>query len=209
MATSNQAKRVALYARVSTENQTTDNQLIELRTVAERMGWVIVEEFIDHAISGGKGRDQRPAFDKLIKGANRKDYDLILAWSVDRLGRSLKDLVNFLGDIEAVGVGLYLHKQGLNTETPTGKLMFQMIGMFAEFEKAMIKERVISGIARSKVSGTKSGKAHGRPRAISNPEPQVLAMRAEGTGMLKIAIELGIGVGTVQRIVKANASLAP
>ena len=193
-------KRVALYARVSTENQTTDNQLIELRVAAGRMGWMIVEEFVDHAISGGKGRDQRPAFDKLLKGATRRDFDMVAAWSVDRLGRSLKDLVNFLGDIDAVGVGLYLHKQGLNTETPTGRLMFQMIGMFAEFEKAMIKERVISGIARSKVSGTKSGKPHGRPANLENPEPLVRKLRAEGKGMLKIAKELNIGVSTVQRI---------
>lgn len=193
-------KRVALYARVSTETQTTDNQLIELRVVADRMGWMIVEEFVDHAISGGKGRDQRPAFDKLLKGATRRGFDMVAAWSVDRLGRSLKDLVNFLADIDAVGVGLYLHKQGLNTETPTGRLMFQMIGMFAEFEKAMIKERVISGIARSKVSGTKSGKPHGRPANLENPEPLVRKLRAEGKGMLKIAKELSIGVSTVQRI---------
>ena len=161
---------------------------------------MIVEEFVDHAISGGKGRDQRPAFDKLLKGATRRDFDMVAAWSVDRLGRSLKDLVNFLGDIDAVGVGLYLHKQGLNTETPTGRLMFQMIGMFAEFEKAMIKERVISGIARSKVSGTKSGKPHGRPANLENPDPLVRKLRAEGKGIIKIAKELGIGVSTVQRV---------
>lgn len=201
---SNQVKRVALYSRVSTENQTTDNQLLELRTVAERMGWVIVDEFVDHAVSGGKGRDQRPAFDKLIKGANRKDYDLIMAWSVDRLGRSLKDLVNFLGDIEAVEVGLYLLKQGLNTETPTGKLMFQMIGMFAEFEKAMIRERVISGIARAKANPNPNKKAHGRPANLVNPQQLIMKLRAEDKGMNKIAKELGIGVSTVQRIIKES-----
>lgn len=194
------AKRVALYARVSTENQTTDNQLIELRTVAERMGWVIVEEFVDQAISGAKGRDKRPAFDLLLKGATRREFDMVAAWSVDRLGRSLQNLVEFLSEIHSSGVDLYLHQQGINTGTPAGKALFQMCGVFAEFERAMIRERVVSGIARSKVSGTKSGRPHGRPASIENPEPLVRQLRAEGKGMLKIAKELKIGVSTVQRI---------
>lgn len=204
MTKSNDAKRVAIYARVSTDTQTTDNQLIELRAVASRMGWVVVEEFIDNAISGAKGRDERPAFDKLLKAATRKHFDLILAWSVDRLGRSLQHLVGFLGDIEASGVGLYLHQQGLNTETPSGKAMFQMCGVFAEFERAMIRERVISGIARSKVTGTKTGKPHGRPANLANPEPLIKKLREEGKGMLKIAKELGIGVSTVQRVLSVK-----
>ena len=200
----NKAERVAIYARVSTDSQTTDNQMIELKTVAEKMGWIVVEEFIDQAISGAKGRDQRPAFDKLLKDATRRKFDVVAAWSVCRLGRSLQDLVSFLSEIHASGVNLYLHQQGINTATPAGKALFQMCGVFAEFERSMIVERVKSGIARSKVSGTRTGKAHGRPRAISNPEPQVLALRAEGKGMIKIAKELGIGVSTVQRIVKPN-----
>jgi DNA invertase Pin-like site-specific DNA recombinase len=202
------AKRVAIYARVSTDSQTTDNQMLELRAVAERMGWVVVEEFIDQAISGAKGRDQRPAFDRLLKGATRREFDVVAAWSVDRLGRSLQHLVSFLDEIHGSGVDLYLHQQGINTATPAGKALFQMCGVFAEFERAMIVERVNSGIARSKLLGTKSGKSHGRPRAIANPEPLVLQSRAEGKGMLKIAKELGIGVSTVQRIVKANTPQA-
>lgn len=194
------AKRVALYARVSTESQTSDNQLVELRVVAERMGWEIVGEFVDHAISGAKGRDQRPAFDKLQKGAVRKDFDMVAAWSVDRLGRSLQDLVGFLNEIHSCGADLYLHQQGINTGTPAGKALFQMCGVFAEFERSMIKERVRSGIARSKITGTKSGKPHGRPMNLSNPEPQIRKLRAEGLGMLKIAKQLGIGTSTVQRV---------
>ncbi|PPC99524.1 MAG: resolvase [Methylotenera sp.] len=194
------AKRVALYARVSTENQTTDNQLIELRAVAERMGWLVVTEFVDQAISGAKGRDKRPAFDLLLKGATRREFDMVAAWSVDRLGRSLQHLVEFLSEIHSSGVDLYLHQQGINTGTPAGKALFQMCGVFAEFERAMIRERVVSGIARSKVSGTKSGRPHGRPASIENPEPLVRQLRAEGKGMLKIAKELKIGVSTVQRI---------
>jgi len=205
MTSSNQPKRVALYARVSTENQTTDNQLNELRGVAERMGWVIVEEFVDQAISGAKGRDMRPAFDKLIKGATRRDFDMVCAWSVDRLGRSLRDLVNFLGDIENVGVGLYLHKQGLSTDTSTGKAMFQMCGIFAEFERSMIRERVISGITRARANPNPNKKAHGRPANLANPEPLVRQLRAEGKGIIKIAKELGIGVSTVQRVLNPKS----
>jgi DNA invertase Pin-like site-specific DNA recombinase len=203
MTSPNKHKRVALYARVSTENQTTDNQLIELRGVAERAGWVIVKEYVDEAISGAKGRDKRPAFDSLLKDASRREFDMVLAWSVDRLGRSLQDLVNFLGDIQANGLGLYLHQQGINTDTPTGKAMFQMCGIFAEFERSMIRERVMSGIARARANPNPNKKPHGRPANLINPEPQIRALRAEGKGMLKIAKELGIGVSTVQRVLKA------
>lgn len=191
--------RVALYARVSTDRQTTENQLQELRAVGERLGWEIVGEYIDQGISGAKGRDQRPAFDKLLKGAMRKEFDLIAAWSVDRLGRSLQDLVGFLGEIHSKGVNLYLHQQGLDTTTPAGKAMFQMMGVFAEFERAMIQERVKSGLARAKADG----KTLGRPKVDQGTELKVIQMRAEGTGIKAIAKRLGIGVGTVQRIVKA------
>lgn len=198
-------KRVALYARVSTDSQTTDNQLVELRAVAERMGWVIAGEFIDQAISGAKGRDQRPAFNQLLKGATRRDFDVVAAWSVDRLGRSLQNLVEFLNEIDGSGVDLYLHQQGINTSTSAGKALFQMCGVFAEFERSMIRERVVSGIARSKAQGTKSGRPHGRPANIINPKQLVLQARSEGKGILKIAKELGIGVSTVQRIVRTEA----
>ena len=198
------SKRVALYARVSTENQTTDNQLVELRQVAHRMGWEIVGEFVDHAISGAKGRDQRPAFDKLQKGAVRKDFDMVAAWSVDRLGRSVQHLVNFLGEIHACGVDLYLHQQGINTATPAGRALFQMCGVFAELEKSIIRERVISGIARSKITGTKSGKPHGRPANLENPEIHIKKLRAEGMGMIKIAKQLGIGTSTVQSVLATH-----
>lgn len=205
MTSSNQAKRVALYARVSTESQTTDNQLNELRGVAERMGWVIVEEFVDQAISGAKGRDMRPAFDKLLKGATRRDFDMVCAWSVDRLGRSLQNLVEFLSEIHSSGVDLYLHQQGINTGTPAGKALFQMCGVFAEFERSMIRERVISGITRARANPNPNKKAHGRPANLANPEPLVRQLRAEGKGILKIAKELGIGVSTVQRVLNPKS----
>lgn len=202
MTANNKHKRVALYARVSTESQTPDNQLIELRVVAERSGWIIAREYVDEAISGAKGRDQRPAFDSLLKDATRREFDIVAAWSVDRLGRSLQHLVEFLSEIHESGVDLYLHQQGINTATPAGKALFQMCGVFAEFERSMIKERVVSGIARARANPNPNKKPHGRPANLVNPESKIKALRAEGKGMLKIAKELSIGVSTVQRVLR-------
>src|SRR5262249_30322969 len=134
-------KRAVLYLRVSTLDQTTVNQereLRELREIAGRIGCEIVKIYKDHGISGAKGRNGRPAFDALCRAATRREFDMVMAWSVDRLGRSLQDLVGFLSEIHALRIDLYLHQQGLNTTTPAGKAMFQMMGVFAEFERAMI-----------------------------------------------------------------------
>jgi DNA invertase Pin-like site-specific DNA recombinase len=130
-------KRAAIYARVSTRNghQDPETQLLALRRVAERAGWQVVEEYVDHGISGAKGRDKRPAFDRLMKDATRRRFQVVMAWSVDRLGRSLQDLVAFLGEVHAQGVDLYLDRQGVDTTTPGGKALFQMMGVFAEFER--------------------------------------------------------------------------
>jgi DNA invertase Pin-like site-specific DNA recombinase len=194
-------KKVAIYARVSTDQQTTENQLRELRDVAVRNGWIVTKEYIDHGISGAKGRDKRPAFDALLKDAVRKEFDVIAAWSVDRLGRSLRDLLGFLDDIHAKNIGLYLHQQGVDTTTPGGKALFQMVGVFAEFERAMIQERVKAGLARAR----EQGKVLGRPPIGQNIEAEILQLRETGIGLLKIARTLGIGTGTVQRVVREAA----
>ena len=138
-------KRVALYVRVSTDHQSVRNQEIELQAVAERHGWTVVTVFKDQGISGAKGRDQRPGFDKLLKAVARREFDMVAAWSVDRLDRSLIDLVGVLQELHAKHVDLYLHQQGIDTTTPSGKAMFQMMGVFAEFERSMIRERVMAG----------------------------------------------------------------
>jgi DNA invertase Pin-like site-specific DNA recombinase len=153
-------KRAAFYLRVSTQDQTTSNQERELRQVAERMGCEIVRVYKDHGISGAKGRDKRPAFDALCKDATQRKFDMVMAWSVDRLGRSLQDLIGFLSELHALRIDLYLHQQGLDTTTPAGKAMFQMMGVFAEFERAMIQERVRAGLRRARAEG----KVLGRPR---------------------------------------------
>ena len=129
--------RVAIYARVSTDGQSVNSQLEALRKVARRRGWRVVKEYTDAGISGAKGRDQRPALDAMLKGAVRGEFDLVAAWSVDRLGRSLQHLVNGLSDLQAAGIGLYLHQQAIDTTTAEGKAMFGMLGVFAEFERSL------------------------------------------------------------------------
>jgi len=189
--------KVALYARVSTDGQTTENQLQELRKVADRNGWQIIQEFVDHGISGAKGRDQRPAFDEMCKGVIRKEFDLIMSWSVDRLGRSLQHLVTFLDELHSKKVDLFLHRQGIDTTTPAGKMMFQVLGVFAEFERAMIKERINAGLARAKAQG----KTLGRPKVSLQVENKIRKLRSTGKGIRKIASELRVGVSTVKRVV--------
>ena len=201
MALSNKIqKRVALYMRVSTDNQTVENQLEELNAVALRNHWEIVRIFKDEGISGAKGRERRPEFDALCKGVIRKEFDIVAVWSVDRLGRSLQDLIAFLNDINAKGVNLYLHQQGVDTTTPGGKALFQMLGVFAEFERSMIQERVKAGLNRAR----NAGKTLGRPKIAEDIEAAIIAAREPGKGYRKIAKEIGVSVGTVQRILRAS-----
>jgi DNA invertase Pin-like site-specific DNA recombinase len=189
-------KRVALYVRVSTTGQTVENQRRELRAVAKRHGWDVVEVYKDEGISGTKGRDKRPGFDRLCQGIARREFDMVAAWSVDRLGRSLQDLVTFLGELHGKKIDLYLHQQGLDTSTPAGKALFQMLGVFAEFERAMIVERVRAGLARAR----SEGKRLGRPRIAADKDRAVRRLLADDVGILRAARLAGVGVSAVQRI---------
>ncbi len=189
--------RVALYARVSTNGQTVENQLRELQAVAKRHGWKVVATFIDNAVSGAKGRNERPGFADLHKAVAQRQVDLVAAWSVDRLGRSLQHLVGFLGELHAKGVDLYLHQQGIDTTTPAGRAMFQMMGVFAEFERAMIQERVKAGLARAKSDGTRLG----RPPLSQEQREEVLGLRSEGRTIRQIAAATGLSRGSVHNIV--------
>jgi DNA invertase Pin-like site-specific DNA recombinase len=188
-------KRVAIYVRVSTDGQTVDNQKRELLAVAKRHQWNIVKVFADNGVSGAKGRDKRPGLNALWTGITRREFDLVAAWSVDRLGRSLQDLLALLGEMKAKGVDLYLHQQGLDTSTPAGDAMFKMIGVFAEFERAMIVERVKAGMARAKAQN----KPIGRPKVDPKIDRAIKQALASGKGVRKVAQEFGVGTGTVQR----------
>jgi DNA invertase Pin-like site-specific DNA recombinase len=198
-------KRVALYLRVSTTGQNTTNQRRELEAVAKRHGWEVVQVFSDDGVSGAKGRKDRPGLDVLLKGVARREFDMVAAWSVDRLGRSLQDLVEVLSELHAKGVDLYLHQQGLDTSTPSGRAMYQMMGVFAEFERAIIRERVLSGLARAKAEGITLG----RPALEDANAAKVKAIKAglaAGKGIRRIARELHAGVGTVLRIKAESAA---
>lgn len=192
-------KRVAIYLRVSTDKQTTDNQRRELEGVAERSGWTVVKVYEDAGISGAKGRDKRPGLDAMMKAVNAREFDMIASWSVDRLGRSLTDLLSILQNLHEKGVGLFLHQQGLDTTTTAGRAMFQMLGVFAEFERGIIRERLNAGLARAKAKGVKLGRKKVKPSV----EARILELRANGAGILKIGRTLGVGTSVVQRIVSA------
>jgi DNA invertase Pin-like site-specific DNA recombinase len=202
-------KRAVLYLRVSTLEQTTANQERELREIAARMGCEIVKVYKDHGISGAKGRDKRPAFNALLQDAAQRKFDVVMAWSVDRLGRSLQDLVAFLSELHALRIDLFLHQQGLDTTTPAGKALFQMMGVFAEFERSMIQERVRAGLKRVK----DEGKRLGRPPIaleLENRIREALNKPGRTEGVRKIAERFGVNPGTVQRISRPfdNASVA-
>jgi DNA invertase Pin-like site-specific DNA recombinase len=191
-------KRAVLYLRVSTVDQTTANQERELREVAARAGWEIVKVYKDHGISGVKGRDKRPAYNAMMRDAFRRQFDVVMAWSVDRLGRSLQELVTFLGELHALHVDLHLHQQGIDTTTPAGKALFQMMGVFAEFERSMIQERVRAGLARAR----SEGKRLGRPSLPQETQDAIRAALSQPgrPGVRKIAAQFGVDPSTVQRI---------
>lgn len=195
-------KRVALYLRVSTDGQTTENQLKDLQEVAERAGWTVVEVIEDAGISGSKGRDKRPGLDRLLRMVTQRKLDMVAAWSVDRLGRSLQDLLGVLNELHGAGCDLYLHKQAIDTTTSAGRAMFGMLGVFAEFEREMIRERVNAGLARAKAQG----KTLGRPKTDDATIERIRALRAGGMGMVRIAKTIGCGVSVVQRAVAAEAA---
>jgi DNA invertase Pin-like site-specific DNA recombinase len=204
-------KRAAVYVRVSTDKQTVAHQLEALRAVAERPGWQIVETYNDAGISGAKGRDKRPGLDAMLRDASRRRFDVVMAWAVDRLGRSLIDLLGTIQHLEAAGVDLYLDQNNLDTTTPMGKLLFQVTGAFAEFERTMIRQRIAAGLdtvrktiaKHKKFTARSSGIVRerlGRPRVDEKIENAVRAELAKGTGILSTAAKIGVGSGTVQRI---------
>lgn len=194
-------RKVAIYLRVSTGEQTTENQLLELMKIVKQANWEVYKIYEDAGISGTKGRDKRPAFDQMQKDAVRRKFDLVLAWSVDRLGRSLQDLVSFLNELKSFECDLFLHQQGVDTTTPAGKAMFQMLGVFAEFERTMIQERVKAGLARAKAKGKKLGRAK-IPKELEVRIRELRMSSQPPAGILKIARKLQIGTGTVQRVVR-------
>ena len=181
--------RAAIYCRVSTDKQTTENQNRELNRVAKKMGWKISAVYSD-VISGAT--DNRPELNDLMLSVTRNEVDVVMAWSVDRLGRSVQHLAGLLSDLHSKGVNLYLHQQGLDTTTPSGKAMFQMMGVFAEFEREMLRERINAGLSRAKEQGTKTGRPIGRPVIPPMKIRKVKELREQGITYKKIALATGV-----------------
>jgi len=186
--------RVALYCRVSTNHgQDPELQLQELREYAASRGWKIMQEYVDQGVSGSK--DSRPALNRLMSDAHQRKIDAVLVWKLDRFGRSLRHLVNALAELEALGVAFISLRDNLDLSTPSGRLMFQIIGAMAEFERSLIQERVKAGLRNAKAKGQRLG----RPRADVD-EAEVEALRGSGASWRVVAEKLGVGVGTVHRI---------
>ena len=188
--------RAAIYARVSTGEQTPENQLLRLREVAERAGWEVACEYVE-TVSGASRR--RPGLERMMKDAARRRFDVVMAWDVSRLGRSLRDLVDLFETLRALGCDLYLDRQGFDTTTPAGRMQMQMCAVFAEFERAMIVERTRAGMARARAAG----KQIGRAPASEALKDAIRSLRADGMGMDRIARELRCGKGLSQRVCQA------
>jgi DNA invertase Pin-like site-specific DNA recombinase len=197
-------RRAALYVRISTSDkgQTVENQLQPLQEAAGRLGWTVVAIYRDEGISGARGRDKRPGLDALLKGVARREFDLVAAWSVCRLGRSLSDLIALLNELQARDVDLYLHQQALDTGTPSGRALFGMLGVFSEFERAMIRDRVMAGLDRARAAG----KRLGRPRTTPFQVGRIRAALDEGRGVRETARLLKVSAAKVSQIRRMSAS---
>ena len=195
------AKKAVIYARVSTTQQNVSNQLLELRQTAERFGWRLVAELVDDGISGAKGRSDRPAFDQLFRMVQRHEIDVVMAWDVSRLGRSIQDLVAFMKEVQGAGVDLYVHQQAINTATPAGRMVFGIFSALGEYERELIRERINAGLNRARAEGKKLG----RPSVASSPAviSSVRLLRERQMPIHQIAKSLKIGVGTVSKILAA------
>ncbi len=184
--------RAAVYARVSTAEQIPENQLVALRTFAGARGWAATE-FVDHGISGAKER--RPQLDAMLADVHRRKFDLVLVTKLDRLARSTRHLVTLAGELEALGVDLVVLDQAIDTTTPSGRLLFHVLAAIAEFERDLIRERVIAGMRRAKAEGRRFG----RPRLHRVDPERARALLAQGLSLRAIARTLGTHATTVRR----------
>jgi DNA invertase Pin-like site-specific DNA recombinase len=197
--------RVALYVRVSThKDQTVENQLVALRDWAAAQGHSVVAEFSDEGISGAKGRDKRPGVDALMKAATRREVDMIAVTALDRLGRNLNHLVQFVAELEALRVGLFVRNLALDTSTPAGRLMFNVIGSLAEFERELMRERTMLGLDRAR----RQGKRLGRPKVEAATERRIAALLEAKTPINRIARLTRVSMSVIYRVKGEAACLA-
>jgi DNA invertase Pin-like site-specific DNA recombinase len=192
-------RKVAIYCRVSTLDQTVDNQLIELRDHCSKMGWEITKEYSDEGLSGTLSRDKRPALNSLIKDAYRKRFDAVVWWDISRIGRSMKELVLFLSDMKDRDIGIVSVRQGFDTSTTMGEMMFQFVGILSSWEREMIRERTLAGLERAKSEGKTLGR-----RKVTNDTmtAKIIELRNDKKSIRAIASEVGVSVGTVSKTLK-------
>ena len=194
--------KVAIYTRVSTLDQTIDNQLIELRDYCSKMGWEITKEYADEGLSGTLSREKRPALNSLIKDAYRKRFDSVVCWDISRLGRSMKELILFLSDMKDREIGICSVRQGFDTSTSMGEIMFQFVGILSSWEREMIRERTLAGLERAK----REGKTLGRRKVTDDTmTAKILELRSAKKSIREIASEVGVSTATVHRQLKMVA----
>ena len=193
-------KKVGIYTRVSTLDQTIDNQLLELRDHCSKMGWEVVKEYADEGLSGTLSRDKRPALNSLIKDAYRKRFDSVVCWDISRIGRSMKELILFLSDMKDRGIGICSVRQGFDTSTSMGEIMFQFVGILSSWERSMIRERTLAGLERAR----REGKTLGR-RKVTNDTmtAKIIELRTANRSIRDIASEVGVSRGTVSNVLRA------
>ena len=194
-------RKVAIYARVSTKGQELENQLAELSAACVRNDWQVVSVFTDYGISGAKGRAARKGLDDLLRAVVRREIDQVCVWSIDRLGRSLRELIDFLDELREKGCDLYVHKQAIDTNTPSGKMLFQMLGVFAEFEREIMRERIIAGQQRARAQGRRIGR-----RSVIDESLQARAarLRSDGHSLRDIGGRLNVSAATVLKALVAG-----
>ena len=192
-------KRVVIYARVSTLDQTVDNQLIELRDHCSKMGWEVIKEYKDEGLSGTLSREKRPSFNEMIKDGYRRKFELVVCWDISRIGRSMKELIMFLSDMKDRDIGICSVRQGFDTSTSMGEVMFQFVGILSSWEREMIRERTLAGLDRAK----KEGKTLGRKTVIDDDKvSHIRKLRSVGRSLRDIASEVGVSKGTVSNVLK-------
>jgi len=188
--------KIGVYVRASTQQQTTENQLLELYEVCERNDWTIVDEY-NETVSGTKGVNDRKELDRMLKDASRKKFQKVVVWSVDRVGRSMKHLVSVLSQLKDLDIDIYSYKQGIDTSTTMGSSFFHMVGIFAELENNMRRERQIVGIKRALKDGVKFGR---KDVVDEDKEYQIWQLRTKGKSIRAIAKEVGISVGRTHKV---------
>jgi len=192
------SKRVCIYARVSTSQQTTENQIQALKEVAERAGYQIVKIYSDDGISGSKSREDRPALNQLMKDAVNRQFEIVMCWSIDRLGRSVTNLIEIMNELNDLKIDMFFSQQSIDTQTSSGRMIFGIFSSLASFEREMIRDRVKAGLDRARKNGVKLG----RPTVVNDGiRSAVLVLREKGLGIREICRKLGIGCGTYYSVV--------